>query len=112
MPSGVASTCTGRRFERDGFRLLGHVKARRIGAARVRPCGASCGIERDSFGGNGAVASGRIPLLDDGERTLHRFERKPERNILAAQGRGRLARSVQVAAIAVSGEVPMVRAAS
>ncbi len=40
-----------------------------------------------SFGGHGAVAGGCIPLVDDDERTLRRFERKLERNILAALGR-------------------------
>ena len=40
-----------------------------------------------SFGGHGALAGGCIPLADDGERTLKRFERKLERNILKALGR-------------------------
>ncbi|MBK8978564.1 MAG: DHH family phosphoesterase [Planctomycetes bacterium] len=40
-----------------------------------------------SFGGHGALAGGFIALPDDDERTLRRFERKLERNILAAVGR-------------------------
>lgn len=40
-----------------------------------------------SFGGHGALAGGSIPLADDDDRTLRRFERRLERNILDAVGR-------------------------
>jgi hypothetical protein len=40
-----------------------------------------------SFGGHGALAGGSISLGNDDDRTLRRFERRLERNILDAVGR-------------------------
>lgn len=39
-----------------------------------------------SFGGHGPLAGGAIELADDDERTLRRFERRFEKNMLAAAG--------------------------